>query len=141
MHICHNLTLNSIFYIFRALKFLHQEDSCKNTGILWYNVCTRIWYMVRHQSASTAVYSHIDDSPYTRYVNIHYTTIPVFSKLETCRSHCVKLNYIRCAFGWFYIVTTQTTVQSYALINRIVSVKHNFVYLLTFWHRSFTFKF
>jgi hypothetical protein len=34
--------LHSIYYIFRALKALHQEDSCKNIGILWYNVCSRI---------------------------------------------------------------------------------------------------
>jgi hypothetical protein len=44
MHICHNLMLHSTFYIFRALKAHHQEDSCKNTGILWYNVCSHILY-------------------------------------------------------------------------------------------------
>jgi hypothetical protein len=62
MHICHNLMLYSIIYVVRALKVLHEEDSYKNTGILWHNVCTRIWYMVKHQSASTTVYLHIDDS-------------------------------------------------------------------------------
>jgi len=65
LHIYNNLMLRSILYIFRALKALYEEDSCKNTGILWYNVCTLIWYMVRRQSASTAVYPHIDESPYT----------------------------------------------------------------------------
>ena len=76
--------------------------------------------MVSHHSASTAVYPHIDDSPYTIYVNIHYTIIPVFLKLETCRRYCLKLNYIVC-IGWFYIVITQTTVQSYALTQKEVT--------------------
>ena len=33
-HICYNLILHSIFYMFRALKAHHQDDSCKNTGIM-----------------------------------------------------------------------------------------------------------
>ena len=77
--------------------------------------------MVRHQSASTAVYPHIDDSPYTIEVNIHYIIIPVFLRLETCRRYCVKLNNIRCAFGWFYIVLTQTRVQSFTLTQKEVT--------------------
>ena len=35
-HIYYNLILHSIFYIFRALKTHHQEDTCKNTGNLLY---------------------------------------------------------------------------------------------------------
>jgi len=34
MHICYNLILHSIFYMFWAWKTHHQEDSCKNTGIV-----------------------------------------------------------------------------------------------------------
>jgi len=34
MHICYNLILHSIFYMFWAWKAHHQEDSCKNTGIM-----------------------------------------------------------------------------------------------------------
>ena len=59
------------------------------------------------------VYPHIDDWPYTIYIDIYYTIILYFYKyllddepfkLKTCRRYCVKLNYSRCAFGWYYIV-------------------------------------
>ena len=34
MHICYNLILHIIFYMFRAWKAHHQEDTHKNTGIM-----------------------------------------------------------------------------------------------------------
>jgi hypothetical protein len=77
--------------------------------------------MVNHQSASTAVHPHIDDSPSTIYVNILYTIIPVFLKLETCRRCCVKLHPSSCTFGWLYIVITQVTIQLYALTQKEVT--------------------
>jgi hypothetical protein len=67
--------------------------------------------MVSHESASTAVFPHFDDSPCTIYVNIHYTILPVFLKLETCRRYYVKLNYIRCAFGARITINSLKKVQ------------------------------
>jgi len=34
MYICYNLILHSIIYIFLALNFHHQEDSCQSTNII-----------------------------------------------------------------------------------------------------------
>jgi len=34
MHTCYNLILQSIFYMFQALKAHHQEVGCKDTGIM-----------------------------------------------------------------------------------------------------------
>ena len=44
MHIYYNLILHSIFYMFRALKAHHQEDSCKNTGIMVQYMSTYMVY-------------------------------------------------------------------------------------------------
>jgi len=46
MHICYNLILHSIFYMFRAWKAHHQEDTCNNTGIM---VKYMSMYMVSYQ--------------------------------------------------------------------------------------------
>jgi len=49
--------------MFRALKAHHQEVCCNNTGI----------HSPTHKTASTVVYPHIDDSPYSIHVDVHYT--------------------------------------------------------------------
>lgn len=42
VHICYNLILHSVFYMFWALK----EDSCKNTGIMIYVHAYGIWWVI-----------------------------------------------------------------------------------------------
>jgi len=67
MQSCYNLilVLQNLFYVFLAVKFHHQEVSCRMQA-LWYNVLSKYkWY---YGESSMCVYSilytmHIYDSP------------------------------------------------------------------------------
>jgi len=84
MHIDYNLILHSIFYIFRALKTHHQEDTCKNTG--------------------NVLYVHV---VYGESVICEYTGIKIGVIIGHIKSKYIYLHHIRgCIYRNAYIFTT-----------------------------------